>query len=192
MNKLAVEYDIRTFEGKVWHFKSHQFRKTVATVMANAGIRGLIIEKYLRHRSPDMQDYYKHLYQKVLNDEYQELIKETNYVDSTGKIVATHKPDNPITELMRRKMYQITTQYGGCHRPILKSPCQTVNACWRCEHWLTSSDDIDAMKKDFSRIEEELEIAEKLGMIRQQKGLISDKESLEIRIQGLEKVNDRN
>jgi integrase len=187
LNKLAQKYNICTKEGEIWKFKSHQFRKTVATVMTNAGIRGLIIQKYLRHRSPDMQDYYKHLYQKVLNDEYQELIKETKYVDSTGKIVATHKPNNPITELMRRKMYQVTTQYGECHRPVLKLPCQTVNACWRCEHWLTSSDDLDALKDDLKRVEEELEIAEKLGMVRQQKGLISDQQDLEIRIQGLEK-----
>lgn len=187
LNKLAVEHNICTKQRKVWHFQSHQFRKTVATVMTNAGIRGLIIQKYLRHRSPDMQDYYKHLYQRVLNDEYKELIKETKYVDSTGRIVATHKPNNLITELMRRKMYQVTTQYGECHRPVLKSPCQTVNACWRCEHWLTSSDDLDSLKYDLQRIKAELEIATNLGMVRQQKGLISDRENLVIRIEGLGK-----
>ncbi len=95
-------------------------------------------------------------------------------------------PNNPITELMRRKMYQITTQYGECHRPVLKSPCQTVNACWRCEHWLTSSDDLDALKGDLQRVETELEIAEYLGMVRQQKGLVSDQQNLLIRIRGLE------
>ena len=87
-------------------------------------------------------------------------------------------------------MYQVTTQYGECHRPVLRSPCQTVNACWRCEHWLTSSDDLDALKDDLNKIEEELEIAEKLGMVRQQKGLVNDQQSLVIRIQGLNKSND--
>lgn len=159
--------------------------------MTNAGVRDLIIQKYLRHRSPDMQNHYKHLLKQVLGDEYQELIKETKYVDNTGKIVATHKPKNPITELLRRKMYQITTQYGECHRPVLKSPCQTVNACWRCEYWLTSTDDLNALKDDFQRIGVELEIANQLGMVRQQQGLVSDQRSLAIRIQGLEETNDR-
>ena len=186
LNKLSTKHNICTKEGKIWKFRSHQFRKTVATVMTNAGVRDLIIQKYLRHRSPDMQNYYKHLLKEVIGDEYQELMKETKYVDSTGKTVAKHKPNNPITELMRRKMYQTTTQYGECHRPVLKSPCQTVNACWRCEHWLTSSDDLDALKNDLQRIENELQIAEKLEMIRQQKGLVSDKQNLVIRIQGLE------
>jgi len=187
LNKLAVEHDIYDKEGEIWEFRSHQFRKTVGTVMANAGVRDLIIQKYLRHRSPDMQNYYKHLLKEVVGDEYQELMKETKYVDSTGKIVATHKPNNPITELMRRRMYQITTQYGECHRPVLKSPCQTVNACLRCEHWRTSTEDVGYFKQDLNRIEEEIEIADRLEMVRQQKGLESDRSSLIVRIQGLER-----
>ena len=44
--------------------------------MTNAGVRDLVIQKYLRHRSPDMQNYYKHLLKQVLGSEYQELIQE--------------------------------------------------------------------------------------------------------------------
>ena len=190
LNKLAQEYKISTKDGQIWHFKSHQFRKTLATVMTNAGVRDLIIQKYLRHRSSDMQNYYKHLLKQALGDEYQELMRETKYVDSTGKIVSNHKPKNPITELLRRKMYQITTQYGECHRPLLKSPCQTINACWRCEHWHTSTEDLNALKNDSQRIEIELEIASKLGMVRQQQGLENDQQSLVIRIKRLSELND--
>ncbi|ACB53910.1 hypothetical protein cce_4562 [Crocosphaera subtropica ATCC 51142] len=190
LNKLAQNHNISTKEGEVWHFRSHQFRRTLATVMTNAGVRDLIIQKYLRHRSPDMQNHYKHLLKEVLGEEYQELMKETKYVDSTGSLVATHKPKNPITEMVRRKMYEITTQYGECHRPILKSPCQTVNACLRCEHWRTSTEDLDYLKEDLNRIETEINIANKLGMVRQEKGLISDQQRLSVRVQGLEKVND--
>lgn len=191
LNNLAQEHNICTVDGQIWHFRSHQFRRTLATVMTNAGVRDLIIQKYLRHRSPDMQNHYKYLLKQVLGDEYRELMKETKYVDGTGKLVATHKPKNPVTELLRRKMYQITTQYGECHRPVLKSPCQTVNACWRCEHWRTSINDLNALKDDFQRVTTELEIATKLGMTRQQQGLVSDQQSLIVRIQGLEKINDR-
>jgi integrase/recombinase XerD len=189
LNKLAAKYNICDKEGKVWQFRSHQFRKTVATVMTNAGVRDLIIQKYLRHRSPEMQEYYKHLLKEVLGDEYQELMKDSSYVDSTGKLVAQHQPQNPITELVRRKMYQITTQYGECHRPILKSPCQTVNACWQCEHWLTSTDDLSALKDDLQRVEIELEIAARLGMVIQNQRLTLDQKRLITRIEGLEKID---
>ena len=191
LNKLAQEQSICTSEGQVWHFKSHQFRKTLATVMTNAGVRDLIIQKYLRHRSPEMQEYYKRLFKEVLGEEYHELMKGSSYVDSTGKMVAQHQPQNPITELLRRKMYQITTQYGECHRPVLKSPCQTVNACWQCEHWLTSTDDVSALKNDLQRVETELDFASRLGMVRQQQGLALDQQRLVIRIESLEKIDAR-
>lgn len=192
LNKLAKNHNISTQDGQIWHFRSHQFRRTVGTIMANAGVRGLIIQKYLRHRSPDMQNHYTHLLKQVLGEEYQELMKETKYVDSTGKLIATHKPKNPITEMVRRKIYQITTQYGECHRPILKSPCQTVNACWRCEHWRTSTNDLDYLKEDLARLNLEIDMAQKLGMVRQEKGLINDQQNLSIRIQGLEEINSEN
>lgn len=191
LNRLAKKQNICTNNGKVWHFRSHQFRKTLATVMTNAGVRDLIIQKYLRHRSPDMQEHYKRLLKEVLGEEYHELMKGSSYVDSTGKMVAKHQPQNPITEFVRRKMYQITTQYGECHRPILKSPCQTVNACWQCEHWLTLIEDLPALQNDLNRVKKELEIASQLGMIRQQQGLTIDQQRLVIRIEGLEKIDAR-
>jgi integrase/recombinase XerD len=118
-------------------------------------------------------------------------MKGSSYVDSTGKMVAQHQPQNPITELVRRKMYQIVTQYGECHRPILKALCQTVNACWQCEHWLTSTDDVSALKNDLQRVETELDVASRLGMVRQQQGLALDQQRLAIRIEGLEKIDAR-
>ena len=188
LNRLGKKCKICSKNGELWHFQSHQFRRTVATVMTNAGVRDLIIQKYLRHRSPEMLNYYKHLLTKVLGSELEELMQSKKYVDITGKVVASHQPKNPVTELLRRRMYQITTQYGECHRPVLKAPCQTVNACWRCKEWRTSTDDLPYLKDDLKRVEEELKIAQSLGMVRQQQGLEDDRESLVKRIVGLEEL----
>ena len=192
LNRLAKKCNICSKDGRLWHFQSHQFRRTVATIMTNAGLRDLIIQKYLRHRSPDMQRHYKHVLKQVLGEELKKLMTEKKYVDITGKVVASYKPQNPVTEFLRRRMYQITTQYGECHRPILKAHCQTVNSCWRCEHWRTSTDDLPWVKDDLKRVEEELKIAEKLGMVRQQQGLADDRNSLLTRLQGLEQVDGKN
>ncbi len=190
LNKLAKEYDIRTKEGELWHFQSHQFRRTIATVMANAGVRDLIIQKYLRHRSPDMQRHYTHLLEQVLGDEFEKLIRDKKYVDITGNVIAYYKPTNPVTELLRLRMHQITTQYGECHRPNLKAPCPTINSCFRCKHWRTSTDDLPYLKDDLKRIEEELQIAIHMGMVRQQQGLEDDRNSILSSIKGLEGIND--
>jgi len=189
LNRLAQMCNIRTREGKLWHFRSHQFRRTVATVMTNAGVRDLIIQKYLRHRSPRMLLHYQHFLKQAMQSEYEELLREKKYVDISGKVVANHKPTNPLTELMRRQLYQITTQYGECHRPILKSPCQTVNACWRCEHWRTSTNDLPYLKDDLERVEKELEIASSLSMMRQKQGLEEDRNNLLHCIRGLESID---
>ena len=190
LNFLAQEADIRSKDGTIWHFSSHQFRRTVATVMTNAGIRDLIIQKYLRHRSPDMLQSYTHILKKTLSHEYEELIKEKKYVDITGKVVENYKPTNPVIELIRRRIYQITTQYGECHRPTLKQPCPTVNACWRCKEWRVNSDDLPYLKEDLERVESELKIAENLGMVRQQQGLELDRDILNNCIRGLSEKND--
>ena len=190
LNKLAKMCKICTKDGQLWHFRSHQFRRTVATVMTNAGVRDLIIQKYLRHRSPRMLLHYQHFLKQAMQSEYEELLREKKYVDISGKVVANHKPTNPLTELMRRKMYQITTQYGECHRPILKSQCQTVNACWRCQHWRTSTDDLPYLKDDLLRVSKELETANKLGMTRQKQGLEEDRNNLLNCIKGLEGIDD--
>ena len=68
--------------------------------------------------------------------------------------------------------------------------CQTVNACWRCEHWLTSIDDLSTLQEDFQRVKTELDIATNLGMVRQQQVLTTDHNNLTIRIEVLETIDD--
>lgn len=190
LNQLAQKYNIRSKDGQVWHFSSHQFRRTVATIMTNAGVRDLIIQKYLRHRNPDMQNHYKHLLKEVIGEEYQELIKERKYVDITGKVIATHKPKDAIAEYMRRRMHQITTQVGECHRPDIKKPCPTVNACGRCQHWMNTVDDLPFLKQDLERLQTEERVADELGLLRNQKELKKDINFFQIRIQGLEEISN--
>ncbi len=188
LNKLAGECNICSKDGKIWHFSSHQFRRTVGTIMTNAGVRDLIIQKYLRHRNPDMQKHYKHLLKKVIGEEYQELTKEKNFVNIEGKIVSTHKPQDAIEEYMRLRLHQITTQQGECHRSNLKNPCPTVNGCWRCGDWMTSERDLPYLQQDLERLKDELEKADKLGMVRVVKEIQKDINYLQIRINALKEV----
>ena len=192
LNKLADYRQIKTKQGKPWKFRSHQFRRTVATVMSNAGVRDLIIQKYLRHRSPEMLEYYRYILKQVMKDEYEELLRGKKYVDISGKLVAQHKPKEPLTELLRRRMYQITTQYGECHRPTLNHPCPTVNACWQCQHWRVSQEDIPYLKDDLKRVEEELAMANQLGLTRQKQGLEDDRQNLLNCLKGWEGIKDGN
>ena len=188
LNCLATEYNICSKDREIWHFSSHQFRRTVGTIMTNAGVRDLIIQKYLRHRNPDMQNHYKHLLKEVIGDEYQELIQEKNFFNIEGKLVATHKPNDVIEEYMRVRLHQITTQQGECHRSNLKKPCPTVNSCWRCGDWITSEKDLLYLQQDLEQLKKELEKANKLGMVRVAKEVQKDINYLQIRINALEEI----
>ena len=190
LNRLAEEYNICSKDSELWHFTSHQFRRTVGTIMTNAGVRDLIIQKYLRHRNPDMQNHYKHLLKEVIGEEYQELTKEKNFVNIEGKVVATHKPQNAIQEYIRLRLHQITTQQGECHRSNLKKPCPTVNGCWRCGDWMTSEKDLPYLKHDLERLKDESEKVNKLGMIRVAKEIQKDINYLQTRIDVLEEIID--
>jgi integrase/recombinase XerD len=190
LNRLAKLCKICSKNGEIWHFHSHQFRHTVATVMINVGVRELIIQKYLRHRSPDMQRHYTHLFKQVLGDEVKKLMQEKKYVDVSGRVATSYKPKNIVTELLRQKMHQVTTQYGECHRPAIQTPCQTINACWQCQYWRTSTDDLPFLKDDLNRIKEELKLAEETGMVRQQQGLENNRDSLLNCIKELEQINE--
>ncbi|MDJ0637129.1 MAG: tyrosine-type recombinase/integrase [Xenococcaceae cyanobacterium MO_188.B29] len=188
LNRLAEKCNICSKDGDVWHFTSHQFRRTVGTIMTNAGVRDLIIQKYLRHRNPDMQNHYKHLLKQVIGDEYQELTKEKNFINIEGKVVSTHQPQNAIEEYMRVRLHQISTQQGECHRSNLKKPCPTVNSCWRCGDWMTSEQDLPYLKQDLQRLKDEIEKADKLGMVRVAKEVQKDINYLQIRINALEEI----
>jgi len=185
LNRLAKTSNICTQDGEIWHFTSHQFRRTVATIMTNAKVRDLIIQKYLRHRSPQMLDYYRHLMKQVIASEMQDIMKSKEYVDITGKIVCAYRASNLLTEVVRQRMNQITTQYGECHRPNINNPCPIINAYWSCNYWRCSVSDLPFLQSDLKLVESELEIATKLGMVRQQQGLSNNQNNLLKIIQGL-------
>lgn len=178
LNRFAKKANIRSKDGELWHFSSHQFRRTVGTVMSNAGVRDLIVSKYLRHRSPKMLSHYQSLFKETLRDELKDLLRERKYVDITGKEVEKIKPNDYIAEYIRRKSYPRTTILGECHRSILKSPCPTVNACLSCKDWKVELEHLEDLKLFLGRINQELSITQDLGMSRQEQILQNEKNTL--------------
>lgn len=190
LNRLAVACEIRDNSGQVWRFSSHQFRRTVATILANSGVREYITQCYLRHRSPDMKKYYIHLFPETLKREIDELKKDKKLVDITGAVVARYRAPDEMTEFLRRKLYPRTIQVGECHRPIVKDPCLTTNACWRCEHYRVTEDDLPFLKADLPRIQEAIAESEQIGRTRTFSELRKDEAFLVRSIEALEKSDD--
>ena len=134
-----------------------------------------------------MKKSYIHLFPETLQREIDELKKEKRLVDITGRVVEKYKPLNETTEFLRRKLYPRVIQVGECHRPIVKDPCLTTNACWRCEHYRVTEDDLPFLKADLPRVQEAILESEQLGRIRSLAELRKDESFLLRSIKTLER-----
>lgn len=64
LNKLAIKKQVVDGNGKLFHFKAHQFRHTYAVKMLNGGADILTVQELLAHASPEMTLRYA----KLLDD----------------------------------------------------------------------------------------------------------------------------
>jgi integrase len=119
LNRLAERGNICDESSKRWHFSSHQFRRTVATKMTNAGVRQYIIQRYLRHDSPEMMQHYAQLFSTTAKKEIEALHKQKRIIDVTGKEVKQihSELDNDVgLQWLRQKMQPLALAMGFCAR----------------------------------------------------------------------------
>lgn len=181
LQKLAEHCQIKDKSRQLWHFTSHQFRRTVATKMTNEQVRQYIIQCYLRHKSPDMLQHYAQLLPDTMKEEMKEFRKKKKVVDITGREVEQihSELDNDIgLQWLRAKMQPKALAMGFCARPALLKPCPHANACMTCEHFRLDEDDLPALKQHKMRNEQLKQESQKLGLTRQIKSIEQDEARL--------------
>ena len=177
LNELANKNNICDKSGKVWHFTSHQFRRTVATKMTNEKVRQYIIQRYLRHDNPDMMQHYAYISPQTLKKEINELHKNKKIVDITGTEVTINHPelDNDVgLQWLRSKMQPKALAMGFCARPKLLKPCPSANACMSCGHFRLDESDLPALKQHLKRNQKLKDESQQKGYVRQLKGIEED------------------
>lgn len=192
LNRLAQQYNICDKSGQRWHFRSHQFRRTVATKMTNEGIRQYLIQCYLRHESPDMMLHYAQVFPETERKEIEALHQRKKIVDVTGTEVSINHPelDNDIgLQWLRSKMQPKALAMGFCARPELLKPCPHANACMSCEHFRLDEDDLPALKQHLERNRQLQAESKQQGYTRQLKEIEEDEVTLLILIKSLEDAN---
>ncbi|MBW4547457.1 MAG: site-specific integrase [Symplocastrum torsivum CPER-KK1] len=192
LNQWAESCNICDESGKLWKFTSHQFRRTVATKMTNEGVRQYIIQRYLRHHSPDMMQHYAHILPSTFKKEIEGLHKRKKIVDVTGLEVSISNPEieNDIElRWLRSKMQPKALAMGFCARPQLLKPCPHANACMDCQHFRLDEDDLPTLTQHLERNQKLKEESERLGYIRQLKEIEQDEAKLINIIKSLENAN---
>lgn len=189
LNTLAAHCNICDASGKPWHFKSHQFRKTVATKMTNEGVRQYVIQIYLRHRNPEMMPHYAFVNPSTMKNEFNALYKQKKIVNIAGAEVEILHPElnNDVgLQWLRSKMQPKALAMGFCARPALQKPCPHANACMSCKHYRLDEDDLPAIRQHLDSTRKLKAESERLNYVRQIKGIEQDEATLTNLIKSLE------
>ncbi len=167
LNKLTKQCSIIGPDGKQWHFQPHQFRHTIGTKMINSGIPVHIVQRYLKHSSPEMTMNYAHLFDSTMKAEFAKF--QGKLVDITGKVTEGHNEIDMPTELkwLKHNILAQALPNGYCGLPVQQGGCPHANACLTCSHFRTTAQFITQHKQQLQETEHILNIAEEQGWSRQ-------------------------
>jgi integrase/recombinase XerD len=187
INKWAVAKDIRDRNGKLWRFRSHQFRHTVSMRLINEDVPLEVISRLLGHRSLTMTQVYARIKDKKMRADLERAARTRKTVDFQGKEVkGDQRANDPEVQMTRKGVRGQTLPVGGCGRLVVLGECSHANKCLTCPMWLTSTDDLLKLKSFYERAVRLKQRAEEKGnhfVVEQQEHIIA---SLAIRIKSLE------
>lgn len=139
LNNLAKKKNILDESGKIFHFKTHQFRHTYAVKMLNGGADILTVQELLAHASPEMTVQYAKVLDDTKRKTFESVIKQGIFsFDSTGKFrevgISSEVSSKDIELLWQDyKLNAMDNPFGTCHAR-LKGTCPYIEAppCLSC------------------------------------------------------------
>jgi integrase len=152
LNTWAVKCDIRDRNGGLWRFQSHQFRHTVGMRLINEDVPLDVISRLLGHRSLEMTRRYAQKRAAQLRAELERVHRKRKTVDAAGLVVkGDSRANDPEVQMTRKGVKGQTLPVGGCGRLVVLGDCSHANKCLTCPMWLTSTDDLSALKSFYDR-----------------------------------------
>jgi integrase len=187
LNEWACDKQICDQSGNRYHFQSHQFRHTVGMQLINEDVPLDVISRLFGHGSLLMTQRYAQKRAAKLRAELERAARKRKTVNAAGQVVTGDPHANdPDAQLLRKGIRGQTLPVGGCGRLIVLGGCPHANTCVTCTYWLTSTDDLPALKSFHQRAMRLKQRATEVGnqiVIEQQDRIIP---SLSLRIKSLE------
>jgi integrase/recombinase XerD len=187
LNQWAVKHDIRDREEKLYRFTAHQFRHTLGMRLINDDVPLEIISRLLGHRSLSMTQVYARKRDAQIRQELERVARKRKTVDAQGNIAkGDPRANDPEMHMTRKGMRGQTLPVGGCGRLVVSGECAHANKCLTCPMWLTSTEDLSALKSFYERavrLKQRAIEKENQFVIEQQERIIAN---LTIRIKSLE------
>jgi integrase len=145
LNEWALKKQIRDASVKLYHFTAHQFRHTVAMKLVDDDIPLDVVSRLLGHRYLRSTEGYARVRDSKVRKELERVARKYKIVNSQGDIVISKTSELDHT-LASEEIRGQTLPVGGCGRPVVVGDCQHANKCLTCPFWLTSTDDLPALK----------------------------------------------
>lgn len=201
LNQLAREAKIVDENGKLFHFKTHQFRHTFAMKMLNGGADILTVQELLAHASPEMTLTYAKLLDDTKRKAFESVINQGvfsfNLNDEVQEIKAGEDiPSDLLNALWQdHKLNAMDNPYGTCHARLNgkcphmeEPPCLTCNGGSPCKDLAIGFSELDVQKYELllKTTSKTMEVAKQKGrndMIEQYEKNLKRYEEILITIQ---------
>ena len=152
LNEWAVKYQIKDRKQKLYHFTAHQFRHTLGMKLINEDVPLEVVSRLLGHRSLSMTQIYARVRDKKVRADLERVAHKRKTVDYQGNAVkGDPRANDSEVQMTRKGVRGQTLGVGGCARLIVLGDCTHANKCLTCPMWLTSTEDLPALKSFYDR-----------------------------------------
>lgn len=183
LKDFSEKADLKDKHSNRFYLKSHQFRRTKASIMAHCETEDEYIAVVLGHGSLDQLPHYrKRSIEKLEKD-----ASTKGYVDMYGR-VTSFKP-RKLRYKKLAELLKVSTPLGECHRPIMLGDCQYRYACLSCNHHRVTKTDKTKLESDFQKLKLDLQQAQNNKEQRRVTEINSLLELLSTRLKGLNELD---
>ena len=147
LNRWAVKHEIKDRNQQLYRFTAHQFRHTLAMNLINDDVPLEVVSRLLGHKSLLMTQVYARVRDKKLRADLERVARKRKTVDYQGNAVkGDPRANDPEVQMTRKGIRGQTLPVGGCGRLVVLGECTYANKCLTCPMWLTSTEDLPALK----------------------------------------------
>ncbi len=187
LNRWALDKNIRDRQGHLYRLQSHQFRHTVGMRLINDDVPLEVIRRLFGHHTMRMTQVYARMRAAKVREALERAALSRKTVNAAGQVIkGDARANDPEVQLVRKGVRGQTLPVGGCGRLVVLGECNYANKCVTCPMWLTSTDDLPALKSFHERALRLKQRAQEVGnhLVVQQQGHIIT--NLTVRLKSLE------
>lgn len=164
-NQYMKKLNIKNEDGSKYHFRTHDYRHTLATKLTEFEVDFDIIQGTLHHDSPEMSLSYIDLQNKRKINNYKKFIN----VNGQKQNIFLKEKTNELAEIkwLNEKINAQKLPNGVCALPTAAGDCPHANSCLTCSYFCTSKDYLNIHKQQLQDTELFLEKAKSNNWVRQ-------------------------